>query len=611
MGPRGALHSFGQEEGGQLFNQRVVVRMLAYLKPYGRYMAIAIFLMLIATGMTLVVPYLMKIAIDEHIVQGDTSGLIRVASQIAGSFVLLYGASAGQRYLLGWVGQRVLANLRDEMFRHLQRLPLAYHDTHIVGVTVSRVMNDVAVINDLLSQGLVTLIGDLLVLLGIIIVMLSMSPRLALIAFAILPLMVLVTVLFSRRAKVAFRRTRSSVAAVVGDLAEGISGMRVIQAFAQEEVAQARFDGINESNKDAHVDAMSLSFVFLPTIEFMGMLATGVVLWFGGVAVSRGEVTLGVLVAFLAYVTRFFQPIQELSQLYTTMQSAMAGGEQVLRLIDTEPSVADAPDAAEMPRVRGEVELKEVSFRYRPETPEVLHDVNLRIAAGQTVALVGPTGAGKSSIANLIARFYDATEGQVLIDGIDVQSVQQQSLRAQTGIVSQDPFLFSGTIGENIRFGQAAATDTPALRADAASVVEVAVTQAAQMANAHDFIAALPDGYETQILEGGVNISLGQRQLICIARAVLADPRLLILDEATANVDTLTEALIQEALERLLEGRTAVVIAHRLSTIRRADFICVVRDGRIVEQGSHEALLAQAGLYRELYERQFVNDLRE
>lgn len=597
MGPRGALHSFGQEKDGQLFNQRVVVRMLAYLKPYGRYMLIAIVLMLLATGTTLLVPYLMKIAIDETIAQGDTDGLIRVASYIAGSFVLLYVASAGQRYLLGWVGQRVLANLREHMFRHLQALPLAYHDTHIVGVTVSRVMNDVAVINDLLSQGLVTLIGDLLVLIGIIIVMLSMSPRLALITFTVLPLMVLVTVLFSRRAKVAFRRTRSSVAAVVGDLAEGIAGMRVIQAFAQEEVAQARFDAINESNREAHVDAMSLSFVFLPSIEFMGMLATAVVLWFGGVAVSRGEVTLGVLVAFLAYVTRFFQPIQELSQLYTTMQSAMAGGEQVIRLIDTEPSVADAPDASEMPRVRGEVELKDVSFRYRPETPEVLHNINLRIAPGQTVALVGPTGAGKSSIANLIARFYDATEGQVLIDGIDVQSVQQQSLRAQTGIVSQDPFLFSGTIGDNIRFGNEAALET-------------AVIEAAQMANAHDFIAALPDGYETQILEGGVNISLGQRQLICIARAVLADPRLLILDEATANVDTLTEALIQEALERLLEGRTAIVIAHRLSTIRRADVICVVRDGRIVEQGSHEALLTQAGLYRELYERQFVNDVR-
>ena len=597
MGPRGALQRFGKEEGGQLFNQRVVVRMLGYLKPYGRYMTIATFLMLIATGMTLLVPYLMKIAIDEHIVQRNTSGLIRVASYIAISFVLLYGASAGQRYLLGWVGQRVLGNLREGMFRHLQALPLAYHDTHIVGVTVSRVMNDVAVINDLLSQGLVTLAGDLLVLLGIIIVMLSMSPRLALITFAILPLMVLVTILFSRRAKVAFRRTRSSVAAVVGDLAEGIAGMRVIQAFAQEDMVQARFDDINESNKVAHVDAMSLSFVFLPTIEFMGMLATGVVLWFGGVAVSQEEVTLGVLVAFLAYVTRFFQPIQELSQLYTTMQSAMAGGEQVLRLIDTEPSVADAPDAVEMPRVRGDVALKDVSFRYRPETPQVLHNINLHIAAGQTVALVGPTGAGKSSIANLIARFYDATEGEVLIDGIDVRTVQQQSLRAQTGIVAQDPFLFAGTIGENIRFGNEGAAET-------------AVIQAAQLANAHDFIAALPDGYETQILEGGVNISLGQRQLICIARAVLADPRLLILDEATANVDTLTEALIQEALERLLDGRTAIVIAHRLSTIRRADVICVVQGGRLIEQGTHEALLAQAGLYRELYERQFVNDVR-
>jgi ABC-type multidrug transport system fused ATPase/permease subunit len=509
------------------------------------------------------------------------------------AFLGLYLTTAGQQYLLSWVGQRVLANLRAQLFHHLQVLPLAYHDTHIVGVTVSRVINDVAVINELLSQGLITLLGDLLVLSGIVVVMLSMNVKLALLTFTVLPLMVLATYFFSRSAKVAFRETRSRVAAVVGDLAEDIAGMRVIQAFAQEEASQSRFDQVNEANRKAHINAMSLSFVFLPSIEFLGMLVTGIVLWFGGLAVGRGELTLGVMVAFLAYVTRFFQPIQELSRLYTTMQSAMAGGEQVLNLLDTKPTVANEPGAAEMPPIIGEVALDHVSFRYREDTPEVLHDINLTIEPGQTVALVGPTGAGKSSIANIVARFYDVTAGTVRIDGLDVRDVTQQSLRQQTGIVSQDPFLFSGTIADNISFGRPDAPDE-------------AITAAARLANAHEFIVDLPAAYQTEILEGGVNLSLGQRQLICIARAVLADPRILILDEATANVDTVTEALIQEALEHLLNGRTAIVIAHRLSTIRQADLICVVNNGRIIEQGRHEKLLAQGGLYYELYNRQFL-----
>jgi ABC-type multidrug transport system fused ATPase/permease subunit len=310
-------------------------------------------------------------------------------------------------------------------------------------------------------------------------------------------------------------------------------------------------------------------------------------------AVARGELTLGVVVAFLAYVSRFFQPIQELSQLYTTMQAAMAGGERVLELLNTEPEIRDEPDAIDMPPIAGRVELRDVSFSYRGET-RVLHRVNLVIEEGQTVALVGPTGAGKTSIANLIARLYDVTEGAVWIDGLDVRRVAQQSLRRQMGLVPQDPFLFSGTIADNIRFGCPDADDE-------------AVEGAARMANAHDFICALPNGYQTEILEGGVNLSVGQRQLICIARAVLADPRILILDEATASVDTVTEMLIQEAMARLLQGRTAVVIAHRLSTILHADLICVVQDGRIIERGRHHELLAQGGLYRDLYERQFVD----
>jgi ABC-type multidrug transport system fused ATPase/permease subunit len=504
-----------------------------------------------------------------------------------------YLASSGQQYLMSWVGQRMLAALRAQLFRHLQALPLGFHDTHIVGVTISRVINDVGVINELLSQGLITLLGDLLMLGGIVVVMLSMSPRLALITFSVLPLMLLATILFARRAKVAFRQTRARIAAVVGDLAEDLSGMRVIQAFAQEEASHERFDEVNQANRDTTIAAMSLSFIFLPTVEFLGVLSMAVVLWFGGLAVARDELTLGVVVAFLAYVTRFFGPVQELSQLYTTLQTAMAGGERVLELLDTELEVQDRPDAADMPPIAGRVELRHVSFSYRGDT-RVLHDVSLTIEPGQTVALVGPTGAGKTSIANLIARLYDVTDGAVLIDNVDVRQVKQQSLRRQTGLVPQDPFLFTGTVADNIRFGRPDTGDQ-------------AVEEAARLANAHDFIAALPDGYQTQILEGGVNLSVGQRQLICIARAVLADPRLLILDEATASVDTMTEALIQEALQRLLAGRTAVVIAHRLSTVRDADLICVVQAGRIVEQGTHQELLAQGGLYRELYERQFVD----
>ncbi len=592
MGPRGMLANYAKASDGAAFDPRVARRLLAFVRPHWQRMLLAFVLMLMATGLTLATPYLMKLAIDQAIAQGNVDELNQLAILLALAYVGTFLTTAGQRYQLTWVGQRILATLRQRLFDHLQRLPLGYHDKHIIGVTVSRVINDVGVINELLSQGLLTMIGDTLLLLGIVVVMVSMSPKLALFTFLVMPVMVIVTQLFARYATVAFRDTRAKVAAVVGDLAENIAGMKVIQAFAQEGATQERFDEINRENRDSQIAAMSLSFLFLPAVEFLGAVAMAIVLWFGGIAVAQDEVTIGVLVAFLAYVTRFFQPIQELSQLYTTLQSAMAGGERVLDLLDTEPTVADPPDGRVMPPIEGHVELREVNFDYRLDAP-VLRNINLTIPAGHTVALVGPTGAGKTSIANLVARFYDVSSGEVLIDGVDVRTVTQESLRRQMGLVPQDPFLFSGTIRDNIRFGKLGADDA-------------AVEAAARSANAHEFISIQPDGYDTQILEGGANLSVGQRQLICIARAVLADPRILILDEATASVDTVTEALIQEALDRLLAGRTSIVIAHRLSTIRNADLICVLQAGEIIERGSHAELLATGGLYANLYQRQFL-----
>lgn len=593
MGPRGALEDYGggaNDEGR--FNPHVIRRLLAYLRPYRGRMLTALVLTLAQSGLTLLTPYLTKVAIDQYIVPKDSQGLWQIALVLAAAFAALFLVSSGQGYLLSWVGQKALAKMREDLFRHLQRLQLGYHDNHIVGVTVSRVMNDVAEINELLSQGLITLVGDVIVLIGIIFVMLSMSPELALITFTVLPLIFLATWLFSRSARASFRETRSKIAAVVGDLAEDISGMRAIQAFAQEDASHERFERVNRANRKAYIDAMTLSYIFLPAIEFLGMLATAIVLWFGGRYVLNETVTLGVLVAFLSYVTRFFQPILEVSRLFTTFQSAMAGGEQVVKLLDTPVEITDLPDAGELPPVTGKVEFDHVVFRYKPDSPVVLSDVSFTIQPGQTVALVGPTGAGKTSIANLVTRFYDIQEGSIRIDDIDIRSVTQASLRRQVCVVSQEPFLFPRSLEENIRYSRPDAT-----------FAEVEV--AAKLANAHDFITAYPDGYQTKVQEGGVNLSVGQRQLISIARAILAKPRILILDEATANIDTVTEVYIQQALERLLHGRTAIVIAHRLSTVRNAGWIFVLDHGRIVEQGTHAELMDTGKLYAKLYARQF------
>ncbi|MCY3916899.1 MAG: ABC transporter ATP-binding protein [Chloroflexi bacterium] len=570
----------------------MIWRLLVFVRPYAWHMLGAFVAMLAASGLTLLAPYLVKVAIDGPIIAGDIDGLNEIVLLLLLAFLGLYLASMAQRYLLSWVGQRVLADLRSALFRHLQELPLSYHDNHIVGVTISRVISDVGVINQLLSQGLITLTGDSLLLAGIVIVMLTLNAQLALVTFSIIPVIVLVTMVFAQKAKQAFRKTRARNAHMIGDLAENLSGIRVIQAFANEEISTEKFDEVNGANRDAHVEAMSLSFVFLPTVEFLGMVATGIVLLFGGLSVAQESLTLGTVIAFLAYVNRFFLPVQELSQLYATMQTAMAGGERVINLLNTEPAINDRPDALPMPPIEGRIEFRGVHFGYRESLP-VLRDINLDIPAGTMVALVGPTGAGKTSIANLIARFYDVSAGQILIDGVDIRAVAQRSMRSQMGLVSQDPFIFAGGIADNIRFG-----------APNATMAEVIA--AGDLANVGEFARDLPRGYETEIFEDGANLSVGQRQLISIARAILANPRILIMDEATSSVDMVTEALIQDALRKLLSQRSAIVIAHRLSTIVNADLICVVDEGRVREMGTHAELLSRRGLYYELYQRQFV-----
>jgi len=580
-----------EQEKGE-YNPEVVRRVLRYVRPHARYIALAFVMMLLGTGMMLSGPYLTKVAIDTNIAQGDMPGLVRTVLMLLLTLVLSAVGIGAQFYLVFTTGTKTLAALRADTFAKLQHLSLSYFDQQEVGDVMSRVMNDVDTLNQLLTHGLAIALSDILQLFGIVAIMLLMNWKLALLSFTVLPVMALSTSLFARRAQTAYRRTRQKIGAVTADLQESISGVRVVQSFAREQVNVARFDTLNRENRDANLGAAAVASAFFPTVDVLSAVATAIVLGVGGLLVLSEQLTVGVIVAFMGYVMRFFQPIRDLSQFYAIFQSAMAGGERIFGLMDEPVTIHDAPDAVELPPLKGRIEFRHVSMSYRP-AERVLQDINLLIEPGHTVALVGPTGAGKTSIANLIGRFYDVESGQVLVDGHDVRKVKLQSLRGQMGIVPQDSFLFSGTIGDNIRYGKLEAT-------------EQELEEAAKLVNAHDFVSDQPQGYDTAVMERGQNLSQGQRQLICFARAVLAQPRILILDEATSSVDTRTEMLIQNALGRLLKGRTSIVIAHRLSTIRNADQVLVVHEGRIVERGTHESLLAARGLYYELYMKQFA-----
>ena len=566
-------------------------RLLAELGPYGGQLALGLFLVVIGALSQAGGPYLIGRAIDRYILGDDVPGLLWTMVILLGVYVAGTLATLGQIRQVGGVGQRVLASLRERIFDRLLRLPLGYFDRRPVGDLMSRVTNDVDTLNQLLSQGFTQLLGSFFSLIGIVVAMLLLDWRLALVCFTIIPVMLLVNVFFARRARRAFRTTRETVGDVTAGLQEEITGVREAQAFNRTEANIARFRERNAANRTANVQAVAITAAFAPAIDVLSTLATAVVIGYGGYLVVTGTLTVGLLTAFLIYVQQFFRPIQLASQVYTQAQAALAGGERIYNILDEEPEPQDPPGVVPLGDIEGRIEFESVTFGYEPGRP-VIHDVSFEVESGQTVALVGPTGAGKTTIANLIPRFYDATGGSVRVDGRDVRDVERESLRRGIATVLQEPFLFSGTVAENIGYGRQNATHEE-------------VEAAARAASAHGFISELPDGYDTVLGGGGGNLSQGQRQLLSFARAVLADPRILILDEATSNIDTRTEAIIQRALGTLLEGRTSIVIAHRLSTIRTADLILVVAEGRIAERGTHAELLEKGALYADLYRRQF------
>ena len=591
MGVR-SLESIARAPQERAENRRATaLRLVGELRPYGRQLSLALVLVAVGALSQAGGPWLIGRAIDRSILGEDPSGLFRTMALLFGVYVAGTLATRGQIRQVGTVGQSVLASLRERIFERLQRLPLRFFDRRPAGDLMSRVTNDVDTLNQLLSQGFTQLLGALFSLVGIVVAMLVLDWRLALVCFTIIPVMLLTNVLFARRARRAFRTTRETVGDVTAGLQEEIIGVREAQAFNRTEANIERFRERNEANRAANIQAVAITAAFAPAIDVLSTLATAVVIGYGGYLVVTGTLTVGLLTAFLIYVQQFFRPIQLASQVYTQAQAALAGAERIYNILDEEPEPPDPPGVERLETVEGRVTFSKVSFAYEPGRP-VLRDVSFEVEPGRTVALVGPTGAGKTTIANLIPRFYDASEGSVRVDGHDVREVERRSLRRHIASVIQEPFLFSGTVAENIGYGRIGASREE-------------VEAAARAVSAHDFIERLPQGYDTRLGTGGGTLSGGQRQLVSFARAVLADSRILILDEATSNIDTRTEALIQEALRTLLEGRTSVVIAHRLSTIRNADLILVVEGGRIAERGTHASLLVSGGLYADLYRRQF------
>ena len=585
---------------GERGRSRKLGQLVALLRPYRGRVVLMLLALTIATAASLAPPYLAGRAIDDGIRDQDTGALTVVLIAFLVAAVLNWAATYAQTYLVSWVGQRALADLRTRVFSHLQSLSIGFYSRNKTGVLISRLTNDVQALDHLISDGVVTLFSASLTLVGTAGILIFLDPELALVTFTVFPVLAVGSVLFRIASADAYRLTREKIATVTAYLQETISGVRIVRAFGQEPRHMSRFRELNDEHRAVNMRTVQLNAAYFPGVELLSAVATAAILLYGGSQVSAGAIEIGVLVSFVLYVQTFFDPIQQLSQLYTTYQSGMAALDKIFQLLDEEPDLRDADDAVELPRVRGEVRFDRVSFSYaaggvtpaggtpRSDGVQALRDVTLTVPPGQTVALVGATGAGKSTLAKLVARFHDPDSGRVLIDGHDLRHVTEHSLRSQLGVVPQEGFLFSGTVADNIAFGRAGA-----------GLDEIET--AARAVGAHEFIERMPEGYETQVGERGGHLSAGQRQLVAFARAAAADPGLLILDEATSNVDVHTEARIEHGLRRLLAGRTAIVIAHRLSTIRDAGRIVVLDGGEVVEQGTHDELLEVGGAYARLY----------
>ena len=582
-----------EEQLDKGYDPKVARGLMEFVKPYAGRMFFALILMIIVTAAAVSGPYFVKLAIDEGIGKNDMNALRNIALIYLAVSIIQLVTNFYRVRIMSRLGQHVLYDVRMAMFEHLQKLSLSFYNRYSVGRVITRVINDVGTLREFITWAVLAIVRNLLGIIGTLIAMLTLNVRLSLLTFIVLPFMVWATVAFRNAARQNYRKVRAAVSWTNSVLAENVNGVRVVQAFSRQEKNYLNFkEYVNQYFLETSLDAVRVASFFTPIVDVLGATATALVVYLGGRAVLNENITAGVLIAFVLYIDRLFDPIRDLSRRFDTLQSTMAGGERILELLHTSVDVQDATDAREMESITGEVRFEDVSFHYSDDPALVLDGINLHVDPGQTVALVGETGAGKTTIVKLLARFHDSTAGRVCVDGVDLRTVTQASLRKQMGMVLQDPFLFNGTVKENILFGRLDARDDE-------------VIAAAQAVGAHNFIMGLRNGYETAVEEGGATLSVGQRQLISFARALLANPRILILDEATSSVDTQTEQIIQKALAILLKGRTSFVIAHRLSTITNSDKIIVIHDGKIIEQGSHAELLANQDMYFGLYRTGF------
>jgi ATP-binding cassette subfamily B multidrug efflux pump len=568
-----------------------LMRLLGYLNEYRMHIVTVIVMTIVSTLLSLVGPYLIGVAIDKFIMAGDKAGLVRIVALMVGAYLASTVASAVAGWVMAIISQRSLMRLRKELFEHMQTLSLAFFDRRPAGDLMSRLTNDVDAIGAALAQNVTQLIQSLLTLVGIVVMMFVLNFWLALASLMVFPVMVGFTAVVGKRIRNSYRDLQRNMGALNGIMQETVSGQRVVIAFEQQESVNRRFTKANDGVKEVGIRATTYAMLIPPLVGIMGNANIAIVAGVGSWMTLQGLATVGTIATFITYSRRFADPLRHFANLYNSIQSALAGAERVFEIVDTEPELVDAPDAVAVDDFEGEVEFRDVDFEYVKDIP-VLKDIALRAEPGQTIALVGPTGAGKTTIVNVLTRFYDIQDGGITIDGHDIRELKKDDLRRQLGIVLQDVFLFSGTVMDNIRYGRLDATDEECI-------------EAAKLANADGFIRRLPKGYDTELSERGSNLSQGQRQLLSIARAIVADPAILILDEATSSVDTRTEVQIQEALLRLMKGRTSFVIAHRLSTIKNADVVLVINDGEIIERGTHRELLEKRGFYYNLYMSQF------